>query len=174
MKPYAMCLVVLMACPPQKGLFEDLKHKKKVVIVLSNYNLTSLPQEIGALTKATSLTVSIDSIKNGWSIYPPRSAYDYLVAEPPFNKLPEAICRLQNLDSLTLMDLKLKELPENFHQLENLQYLNLANNKLTISKEISKLKKLKKLKFLEVFANKVDTLAMQEWMNENPNLQILY
>jgi Leucine-rich repeat (LRR) protein len=68
--------------------------------------------------------------------------------------------------------LDLNRLPDNFGKLQNLDSLNLMMNKLTISREIPKLKELKNLKYLGIYGNKIDTRDIKELKNSNPNLVI--
>ena len=156
----------------RKGLFDNFVDEEKAVIYLSQYNLDSVPSEIGRLKNVKSLYITKDSM-SGWSIYPPPSELQQLTEIPPFRQLPNELGELTNLQNLGLVGLDLKELPDNFGQLQNLDSLNLIMNKLTISKEINKLKELKNLKYLALFGNKVDTTDINELKKANPNLVIL-
>jgi hypothetical protein len=155
----------------KKGLFDDLADKETVVIYLKNYNLNSVPSEIGKLKKVKSLFITKESTSD-WTIYPPSSALKQMTEVPPFRQLPNEITELTTLQNLVLAGLDLKTLPDNFDRLQNLDSLNLILNKLTISVEIEKLKKLKNLKYLGVYGNKIDTTDIRELKRENPILVI--
>ena len=156
----------------RKGQFDNFVDEEKAVIYLSHYNLDSVPSEIGKLKTVKSLYISKDST-GGWAIYPPLSELQQMTEGPPFRKLPKELGELPNLQNLGLVGLDLKELPDNFGQLQNLDSLNLMMNKLTISKEIEKLKDLKNLKYPALFGNKVDTTDINELKKANPNLVLL-
>jgi hypothetical protein len=53
----------------EKGLFDNFEDKETVVIYLSQYNLDSIPGEIGKLKKVRYLYITKDST-NGWAIFP--------------------------------------------------------------------------------------------------------
>lgn len=152
-------------------LFDSFANKEIAVIYLSQFNLDSVPSEIGKLKKAKSLYITKDST-GGWAVYPPASELEQMTEVPPFRKLPNELGELTNLQNLGLVGLDLKELPDNFGQLQHLDSLNLAKNKLAISKEIGKLKELKSLKYLALFGNKVDSTDVNELKKANPNLVI--
>ena len=154
----------------EKYLFDGLTDKEVVVIYLSNYNLDSVPREIGRLKKVQNLYITMDS--TGWTIYPPLSALQQRAEAPPFRQLPDEITELIKLKTLGLVGLDLKTLPVNFGNLENLDSLNLALNKLTISNEVEKLNRLQNLKYLGLFGNRVDTVDIRELKRANPNLII--
>jgi Leucine-rich repeat (LRR) protein len=169
-----MLMTLIVSCSTRDNeqyLFDRLTKKETVVIYLGQYNMDSVPKEIGRLKNAKKLLITMDST-NGWAIYPPLSALQQRTETPPFRLLPDEITQLSNLKTLQLVGLNLKTLPDNFGKLENLDSLNLSLNKLTISNEIGKLKKLKKLKYLGLFGNKVDTVSIKELKKENPNLII--
>lgn len=153
------------------GLFNSLLNKERVVIYLSQYNLDSVPSDIGKLKKAKSLYITKDS-GGGWTVYPPLSALPQVTEVPTFPQLPNELTELTNLQNLGIVGLGLKQLPDNFDKLQNLDSLNLMMNKLTISREIEKLKKLKNLKYLKLLGNKVDTTDINELKRTNPNLVI--
>lgn len=164
--------ILLAGCTPtsnKPGLFNHLADKKTVVIYLNRYKVDSVPADIGALTNANLLFIGKDSVA-GWTLYPPLSAMDQRAQIPPFRKLPDEITRLVNLRNLALVDLDLTELPENFGNLKNLDTLSLTLNKLTISKELEKLKQLKNLKYLILVGNQVDSTDVYELKKVNPTL----
>jgi Leucine-rich repeat (LRR) protein len=170
-------IAVIAGCTTKDSsgkLFHDLVDKQEVTIVLRNYGLDSIPAEIGLLKDVESLTISLDSLK-GWKIYPPASSYfNQRIDSPPFNFLPNEFATLRKLKKVIIYDLNISELPDNFGNLENLEYLDLSMNKLTVSKEIGKLKRLKNLKYLGLFGNRIDTAMMQNWKAQHPMLQIDY
>ena len=165
-------LMCCKATDKKKGLFDNLADREKVVIYLSRYNLDSIPSDIGKLRKAKSLYITIDST-GGWTVYPPLSVLQERTELPPFRQLPSQLTELTNLKKLGLVALNLKQLPDNFDNLQNLDSLNLSLNKLTISREITKMKNLKNLKHLGLWGNKVDTTDINELKKINPNLTIV-
>lgn len=167
----ATFLVSCSQTDKRKGLFDNLANEEKVVIYLTKYHLDSIPSDIGKLKKVKSLYITKDST-NGWTIYPPLSALQQLNELPPFRQLPDEISNLSELENLNLTGLDLKTLPDNFNKLQKLNSLNLMFNKLTISKEIEKLKKLKNLKYLGLLGNRVDSADINELKRSNPNLTI--
>lgn len=165
-------LIFIFSCEPNH-LFKELENQEQVFIELSKYGLDNIPKEVGQLKNAKKLEIYVDSLE-GWTIYPPLSAMDQYIDEPPFRTIPSELLELEGLEQLSLYDLDIKTLPEDLYRLENLEYLDLSMNKLTVSKEISKLKKLKKLKCVELFGNRINILELEKWRNENPNIQIKY
>jgi hypothetical protein len=167
--------VFLIGCSTsdkQNDFFKDVIGKEDILITLNTYGLDSVPREIGQLKNTKSLTILMDSAKRGWTIYPPLFATDPRLDNPPFKTLPNEITELKNLERLIIVDLNLSNLPSDFYKLENLEYLDLSMNKLTISKEIEKLKRLKKLKYLGLFGNRVDTIDIKKLKEEIPDIQI--
>ena len=160
---------------PSGKFFHDLVDKKEVTIVLHDYGLDSIPAEIGLLKDVESLTISLDSLK-GWKIYPPGSSsfFDMRIDTPPFKTMPNEVASLRKLKRLIIYDLNISKLPDNLGDLGDLEYLDLSMNKLTISKEMVKLRKLKNLKYLGLFGNRIDTVMIQNWKAEHPMLQIDY
>jgi hypothetical protein len=63
-------------------------------------------------------------------------------------------------------------LPDKIDRLKNLDSLILFNNKLTISKEIKKIKGLKNLKYLGIQGNDVTANDLIQLKESNPNLEI--
>ncbi|MBC6365869.1 hypothetical protein [Algoriphagus sp. AK58] len=168
--------VLVISCTTrdkENGLFDNLVDKETAVVYLGQYNLDSVPSEIGKLKKVMSLYITKDST-GGWAIYPSSSELEQMTEVPPFRQLPKELGELTNLQNLGLVGLDLKELPDNFGQLQNLDSLNLMMNKLTISEEIGKLKELKNLKYLALFGNKVDSTDVSELKKANPNLVIAF
>jgi len=156
----------------EQNIFSNLYDKDSVVICLREYGLKELPKDIGQLTKAISLVVSPDPLKAGWTVYPPHSAFDELIDNPPFRFLPNEITSLTNLRELTLTQLAIKTLPAEFDRLEQLEELDLSINKLTIKDDIDKLKKLKKIKYLALFGNRVTKEDLALLKAANPTLYI--
>jgi len=162
------------SCTPssdQESLFHNLADRKSVVIYLAKYDLDTIPEDIRMLKNAERLLILKDSV-GGWTVYPPLSAFREAVDFPPFRKLPAGITSLKNLRSLSLIELDLAELPEGFDRLQHLDSLSLSLNKLTISREVDKLKKLKHLRYLELYGNKVDTADVRALKRANPDLVI--
>ena len=168
-----LIIIISVICCAPNHVFRDLENEEKVFIALDEYGLDSIPKAIGELKKVKELEIFNDSIE-GWTIYPPLSAMDQWIDEPPFRKIPSELLALDGLEKLTLIGLNIQTLPEDFNKLENLEYLDLSMNKITVSKEISKLKKLKKLKYLELFGNRINMLDIENWRRENPNIEIKY
>lgn len=165
-----LILIFIFSCE-SNHIFKDLENKERVFIELDKYGLDTIPKEIGELKSAKEIEIYSDSI-GGWTIYPPLSAMDQLIDEPPFRAIPSELLDLDGLEKLTLHGLDIQTLPGDLNRLENLEYLDLSMNKLTVSKEISKLKKLKKLKYLELFGNRINMLEIEKWRKENPNIAI--
>lgn len=165
-------LIFIFSCQPNH-LFKELENQEEVFIELSKYGLKDIPKEVGQLKNAKKLEIYVDSLE-GWAIYPPLSAMDQYIDEPPFRTIPPELLELEGLEQLTLYDLDIKTLPEDLYRLQNLEYLDLSMNKLTVSNEIAKLNKLKKLKCIELFGNRINKLELEKWKKENPNLQIRY
>jgi hypothetical protein len=165
--------ILLLSCQGEKdnSLFHSLRGKEEVEIRLSMYKLDSVPPEIGDLKGVKKLYISRDSAQ-GWTSYPPLSALGDLRAHPPYRYLPHELTELTSLQRLTLIDLDLVTLPEDFDKLQNLDTLVLFMNKLTVSKEIAKLKKLKRLKYLRIFGNKVTADDLAQLKRSNPGLRI--
>ncbi|WP_437369310.1 hypothetical protein [Maribacter litoralis] len=167
-----LILIFIFSCQPNH-LFKELENQEEVFIELSKYGLKDIPKEVGQLKNAKRLEIYVDSLE-GWTIYPPLSAMDQYIDEPPFRTIPLELLKLEGLEQLTLYDLDIKTLPEDLYRLQNLEYLDLSMNKLTVSKEIAKLNKLRKLKCVELFGNRINKLELEKWRKENPNLQIRY
>lgn len=174
MKNFIIIIILFFgfSCQPNH-IFKDLEGKEHVFIALDKYGLDDIPKEIGKLKNVKELEVFIDSA-DGWTIYPPLSAIDQWIYEPPFRKVPLELLDLNKLEKLTLHGLDIQTLPEELGRLYNLTYLDLSMNKLVISKEIIKLKRLKKLKYLQLFGNKINKIEIEEWKTENPNIEIKY
>jgi len=144
---------------------------EEVEIRLSRYKLDSVPPEIGELKGVKKLFISKDSAQ-GWVSYPPLSALDEFRTRPPYRYLPDELTELTSLQSLTLIDLDLVALPENIDKLQSLDTLVLFMNKLTVSKEVAKLKKLKRLRYLGILGNKVTVDDLAQLKQSNPGLHI--
>jgi hypothetical protein len=137
-----------------------------VEIYLNEYKLDSVPEDIEILKGVKRLYISKDSAE-GWTFYPPLSALGQDKASPPFRYLPKQIAELTTLQSLTLVNLDLVTLPKDIDKLQNLDTLILFKNKLTISKEIEKLKGLKRLKYLGILGNDItanDLKVLEEYI----------
>ena len=161
----------------EKNNFQNLIGKEDVVLILSDYNLDSIPKDVRLLTSAKRLRIASDSASlDGYTIYPPLSALGptYGPGELSIKFLPKEITGLKNLQTLSLVGLGLEKLPEDFSNLENLEVLELSMNRLDISTELGKLKKLPKLKAIGLLGNQLDTLEIKNWEKERPDLQINY
>ena len=169
---FLFILISTISCT-SNHVFKKLENEEKVFIALDKYGLESIPKDIGKLKKAKEIEIFNDSIE-GWTVYPPLSAMDQWIDKPPFTTIPSELMELDGLEKLTLYGLNIQTLPENLSRLENLEYLDLSMNKLTVSKEIPKLKKLQKLKYLELFGNRINMLDIENWRRENPNIEIKY
>jgi hypothetical protein len=172
----AMCLsaLLMVGCSTaheEKRLFSEFSGKETVIIYLSKFNLDSVPGEIGQLKSARNLFITKDSM-NGWTIYPPLSTLEQQPKIPPFRELPDEITELTQLKALSLIGLDIEQLPPHFERLENLDSLNLSMNKLTISKELEKLKRLKNLKYLGIVGNRIETADIQQLREHNRDLVI--
>lgn len=154
-------------------MFPVLNQQDEVVLLLGKYGLDVVPPQIREFKKATYLNI-INDTAAGWKAYPPWSAELDGDFQPPFEYLPEEILELTNLKELHIADLNLCTLPGNIHLLKNLEHLDVSANKLDIAVEIPKLKKLHSLKRIDIYFNEIDTAAIQQWQQENPQLQINY
>lgn len=174
MRKFTLLIILIstISCT-SNHMFKKFENEAKVFIALDKYGLESIPKEIGKLKKVKELDIFNDSIE-GWTVYPPLSAMDQRIDKPPFRTIPSELLELNGLEKLTLYGLDIQTLPEDLNRLENLKYLDLSMNKLTISKEIPKLKKLEKLQYLELFGNRINMLEIENWRKENPSIEIKY
>lgn len=154
----------------EKGLFDDLADNETVILFLSEYNLDSVPNDIGRLKNAKRLYITADTL--GWTVYPPLSSLPQPTDSTPGKKLPAEITKLTSLKYLGLVHLNLKSLPDEFDKLKNLDTLDLSMNKLVISNELKILKELKGLKYLGLMGNAVDSADIKQLKNSNPSLTI--
>jgi Leucine-rich repeat (LRR) protein len=174
-KAIVLILAIMSGCSAKSNdqqLLQAYLNKEKVEISLTHLKLDRIPKEIGVLKDAKELTIF--NSDSGWAIYPPFSAMIDQLDKPPFEYIPEELCDLTQLESLSLMDLNLKELPECFGKLQNLKKLNLSMNKINVANELGKLSKLKSLNRLDVLGNKIDTTAIEKFQKENPQIDIRY
>lgn len=164
--------VFLISCQAKKdNLFEALQQEADVEIYLSEYELQEIPSDIGILKKARRLYINSDTV-GGWTIYPPLSVFEEERINPPFRHIPEEMTELTDLQSLSLVNLDLVTLPDNIDRLEQLDTLILFRNKLTIAKEIEKLKRLTNLKYLGILGNVVTANDIIDLKRSNPDLEI--
>lgn len=168
--------VIVAGCATSspENFYTEFEGQEEVTIVLDTYGLEALPEGIAALYTTTSLRVFPETFANEWRVYPPQSV---LVTRdrdftPPFHLLPPSITELENLQELAISKLNIHTLPENFGNLRNLRYLDISFNKLNISQELPKLKSLPNLKKLLLFGNEVDTVELNNWKTENPELVV--
>lgn len=88
-----------------QNTFANLSDKDSIVICLRQYGLKEVRKDILQLTKAIVLVISPDTLKTGWTIYPPLSAFEEYMDSPPFRYLPNEITSLTKLRDLTLKQL---------------------------------------------------------------------
>ena len=167
---FLLLLTLCMSCE-RNYTFKELENKKVVFIGLAKYGLGSIPPEIGQLKAVEEVTISMDSIM-GWTIYPPPSAMAKMVDQPPHKKIPDELTELKSLKKLNISGLNLRTLPENFSELKNLQYINLSMNKLDLKNELSKLRALPNLKVLLIGGNRIDSIQIENWKNDNLKIDI--
>lgn len=165
-----LTLMLIAACQ-QNNMFKDITQYDKVIIVLDEYKLDSIPKEIGVLKNAKELVISMNN-NDSWTIYPPQSAMEYWVNSPPFTTIPDELLELGKLEKLSLIGLNIKTLPAGIYQLKNLEYLNLSFNKLNVTNELPKLKKMPKLNHVVLFGNNVNIEDIKKWRTQNPNINI--
>ncbi|MCA6079095.1 nuclear transport factor 2 family protein [Fulvivirga sedimenti] len=163
-------LGLLSACNRQ-SLYNNQLNATMVEIILSDFGLTDVPEDINRFTRVESLTVRPDGQK-GWIIYPPMSAR--LNSDVPKKVLTGSICDLTQLKVLSISGLEYTQLPECFSNLRNLETLNLTMNRLDINSEMEKLRKLPSLRELSITGNYFDKEIMEAWRKENPDLDIIY
>jgi len=108
-----------------------------------NYDLQTLPENIGELKNLKILRLSVCALK----------------------KLPESFCELRELQVLQLEHNKLKKLPENIGKLMKLRNLDLEANDLTSLPE--EIVNLTNLSFINLSRNSNLKLTTQqmEWLN---------
>lgn len=99
---------------------------EKIILGLSNKELTSLPE-------------SIVNLKNLQALY---------LQNNQLTSLPDSIGNLTNLEKLNLENNLIRSLPESLGNLKNLEYLHLEGNQLTsLPKNLGKLANLRTLDF---------------------------
>lgn len=179
MRTLSVILILIItgcATSSPENFYTEFEGQDEVIIVLDHYGLETLPEGITTLSEAISLRVYSNNVADLWRVYPPLSAYhrQEMDFKPPFHQLPDSITELQNLQELEISELNLHTLPENFGQLKNLKRLNISFNKLNISDELPKLKSLPRLQEVFLFGNQIDTLELNTWKVENPDLVINY
>lgn len=171
---FLLFVIFLFSCSQEQGeMFPAINQQDEVVLLLGKYGLEKVPPQINEFKDATYLNVINDTVP-GWRAYPPFPSTFNGDPQPPFEYLPEEILELTQLRELHITDLNLRTLPENIYLLENLEYLNISFNKMIIADEIPKLKKLPNLHRVDMYINKIDTVAIQKWQKENPQLKINY
>ena len=94
-----LTLMLIAACQ-QNNMFKDITQYDKVIIVLDEYKLDSIPKEIGVLKNAKELVISMNN-NDSWTIYPPQSAMEYWVNSPPFTTIPDELLELGKLEKLS-------------------------------------------------------------------------
>jgi Leucine-rich repeat (LRR) protein len=138
-------------------LFACSQKKEQVILDLSNQGLKEVPDSV--LQRAGLKRLYLG---NAFSLYPPLSGSenDQLKRDSSFNsieELPEAFCRLKNLESLYLTANGLKKLPPCFHLLKKLDTLDLSFNPGLKLREIEpQLSKMTGLKYLVLVGIELD------------------
>ena len=138
---------------------------------LSDLGITSLPAEIGLLTKLEELRIWDNQI----TALPPEIGQLTKLQEVRFSRnqltsLPAEIGLLTNLQELYLSTNQLTTLPPEIGQLPNLQWLDLDANQLTsLPPEIGQLPNLEQLYLSK---NKLTTLPPE--IERLPKLRVLY
>lgn len=123
---------------------KDAYQKKSTELLLKNLNLSTLPENIGALT----LLTAIDLDDNQLATLPPsignlKKLEELHVQSNCLLVLPNTLCELQALQVLILRDNDLKFLPDNIGQLSCLECLDVTMNALqALPDSIGDLKKL--------------------------------
>lgn len=167
----ALIQLICMSCQTKNDRFKAQRNDEVVEIILSNYGLEEIPNEIGELKNVKQLTITMDSL-TGWVIYPPMSYYANRELAPPFYSLPKEITELEKLESLTIIGLNIHSLPEDIEKLQNLKHLNVAMNKLTLSNEVEKIIALKRLTTLGFIGNKVDSVSIHQLKKARPDIEL--
>jgi Leucine-rich repeat (LRR) protein len=173
MKVFSCLLVLLLfACQTDKpSIFKSLIGKTDVEIYLADYDLQTVPKDIGDLKGVKRLYISKDST-TGFIIYPPLSALGNTKRDTVLKHLPGEITDLTSLQSLVLVNLDLATLPAKLERLQNLDTLILFMNKLTVSNELDKIKKLKGLKYLGLLGNELTADDLVEIKKAIPGIVI--
>jgi hypothetical protein len=170
-----LAFLVVLGCTSKQNTSDVLRPylaQEKVDISLTKLGVERVPEEIAMLKSAKE--ISISGSDDAWTVYPPFSTRLRTNERPPFQFLPDEICELTQLESLSLVDIDLTELPECFDRLHKLKTLNLSMNKIDVVKELDKLSKLKSLSKLDLIGNKIDTLAIKEFQLAHPQIEIRY
>ncbi|TFI50791.1 TIR domain-containing protein [Mastigocladus laminosus UU774] len=151
---------------------------------LSGKELTTLPPEIGKLTKLKMLILGkyqydengdiVSTIGNKLSALPAEIGLlnqleELQIVDNRLASLPEEIGQLVNLQTLDLYRNQLSSLPEEIGQLVNLQTLDLYNNRL--SSLPSEFGQLSKLQTLDLSSNQLSSLPRE--FGQLVNLQTL-
>jgi Leucine-rich repeat (LRR) protein len=163
---YLIPLLLLLGCTSQKTstVFDASIGQQEVVINLDDYSLDSIPPDIKVLKNAWRLYIFKGQEKSTKN--PVQGAAGEKLSSSFGNQIPDELCELITLRSLSLANLKLKTLPTNFVRLQNLDSLMLFWNDLNISNELAKLKELKRLKYLGILGNQVtknDLDSLYKW-----------
>ena len=97
-----------------------------------------------------------------------------MIDKPPFKEIPDELTQLKYLKKLNLPGLKIKSVPANFTELKNLEYLDISMNKLDIAKELPTLRSLPNLKVLSILGNRIDSIKINYWKVQNPEIEIIF
>lgn len=137
---------------------------------LSGNCLTSLPSQIGSLSKLESLRLNDNELKSlPKEIGNLRALINFECAYNALESLPDSICKMRALMSLNLSCNRLESLPNDLHGLKNLKFFYLEYNVLKmLSPSIGY---LPKLVGLYLIGN--DLTSLPNSMRELENLQYL-
>ena len=163
------------ACDPRPvSLFREFQDQDSVMIILSKYELDTVPPAIGDLKSCENLIIVN---KEGWSVFPPESAWASILEKhlktPPFRTLPAELMQLTRLRSLSVANLDLVEIPEGINNLHFLEELNVSFNKMDITRELYKLESLHSLRKFTISGNKYDTLKLENWSANHPEVVVI-
>lgn len=162
-------------------VFIDESPQKEDSLILSINDKTIffeiVSSELKHHSKIKHLKIELSENINTWIVFD--NKFDG-VRNPSFNlktevdSLPDAICKLDHLESLSIAFLGIKQLPDDFSSLQSLQYLDISFNKFNLDQELFKLKDLQKLKQLNVFGCGINQQQIDRILESNPNLRINY
>ena len=154
---------------------KEAYEKKSTELSLKGLDLSSLPENIGALTLLTAIDISENQLeKLPESIGQLKELEELHAQSNRLLTLPHTLCQLQKLEVLDLSNNDLKSLPDNIDQLSCLELLNVMMNALqTLPESIGNLQKLGGLhvsnNYLRSLPNAVSQIASLVLLSASAN-----